>query len=76
METKSSKSARLSSVTAAVRVLKCFSEVETEIGISSLAKRLELAKSTVHRLAVTHGPAVFECAQRADWRDGSPGRDD
>lgn len=53
METKTSKSTRLSSVTAAVRVLKCFSEVETEIGISSLAKRLDLAKSTVHRLAVT-----------------------
>jgi IclR family transcriptional regulator, KDG regulon repressor len=53
MDTKSSKSSRLSSVAAAVRVLKCFSEVETEIGISSLAKRLELAKSTVHRLAVT-----------------------
>jgi DNA-binding IclR family transcriptional regulator len=34
-------------------VLKCFSEVEPEIGISSLAKRLSLAKSTVHRLAVT-----------------------
>lgn len=53
METKISQSPRLSSVTAAVRVLKCFSEVETEIGISSLAKRLDLAKSTVHRLAVT-----------------------
>jgi IclR family KDG regulon transcriptional repressor len=52
-ETTSSKSSRLSSVAAAVRVLKCFSEVEPEIGISSLAKRLSLAKSTVHRLAVT-----------------------
>lgn len=52
-ELSSSKSSRLSSVAAAVRVLKCFSEVEPEIGISSLAKRLSLAKSTVHRLAVT-----------------------
>ncbi|NBQ05418.1 MAG: IclR family transcriptional regulator [Betaproteobacteria bacterium] len=52
-ESTSSKSSRLSSVAAAVRVLKCFSEVEPEIGISSLAKRLSLAKSTVHRLAVT-----------------------
>jgi DNA-binding IclR family transcriptional regulator len=52
-ESSSSKSSRLSSVAAAVRVLKCFSEVEPEIGISSLAKRLSLAKSTVHRLAVT-----------------------
>ena len=52
-DTTPSKSSRLSSVAAAVRVLKCFSEVEPEIGISSLAKRLSLAKSTVHRLAVT-----------------------
>jgi len=52
-DTTTSKSSRLSSVAAAVRVLKCFSEVEPEIGISSLAKRLSLAKSTVHRLAVT-----------------------
>jgi DNA-binding IclR family transcriptional regulator len=34
-------------------VLKVFSEDETELGISSIAKRLQLAKSTVHRLAVT-----------------------
>jgi IclR family transcriptional regulator, KDG regulon repressor len=53
MSEVASKSSRLSSVAAAVRVLKCFSEVESEIGISSLAKRLSLAKSTVHRLAVT-----------------------
>ena len=46
-------SGRLSSVTSALRVLKVFSEEEAEIGISSLAKRLGLAKSTVHRLAVT-----------------------
>ena len=52
-DASTSKSSRLSSVAAAVRVLKCFSEVEPEIGISSLAKRLSLAKSTVHRLAVT-----------------------
>ena len=44
---------RLSSVTAAVRVLKAFSEEEPEIGISTLAKRLKLAKSTAHRLATT-----------------------
>ena len=48
-----SKSTRLSSVAAAARVLKCFSEIESEIGISSLAKRLNIAKSTAHRLAVT-----------------------
>ena len=44
---------RLSSVTSALLVLKVFSAEEAEIGISSLAKRLGLAKSTVHRLAVT-----------------------
>lgn len=53
MEDSTPKGSRLSSVSAAVRVLKCFSESEPEIGISSLAKRLALAKSTVHRLAVT-----------------------
>lgn len=46
-------SGRLSSVTSALLVLKVFSADEAEIGISSLAKRLGLAKSTVHRLAVT-----------------------
>jgi IclR family KDG regulon transcriptional repressor len=44
---------RLSSVAMAIRLLKAFSEAEVEIGISSLAKRLGVAKSTVHRLAVT-----------------------
>lgn len=44
---------RLSSVAAAIRVLKAFSEEEVELGISNLAQRLDLAKSTVHRLAVT-----------------------
>ncbi|HTJ92031.1 MAG TPA: IclR family transcriptional regulator [Pararobbsia sp.] len=44
---------RLSSVTAAIRVLKAFSEEEPEIGISTLAKRLKLAKSTAHRLATS-----------------------
>src|ERR1700740_2184383 len=44
---------RLSSVTAAIRLLKVFSEHEPEIGISNLAKRMGLAKSTVHRLATT-----------------------
>lgn len=53
MEKTASKGARLSSVSAAARVLKCFSEVEPELGISNLAKRLSLAKSTIHRLATT-----------------------
>lgn len=44
---------RLSSVATAIRLLKAFSEDEVEIGISTLSKRLGIAKSTVHRLAVT-----------------------
>ena len=44
---------RLSSVATAIALLKAFSEEEVEIGVSSLAKRLGVAKSTVHRLAVT-----------------------
>lgn len=42
---------RLSSVTTAVHLLKTFSEEDQELGISELAKRLSVAKSTVHRLA-------------------------
>jgi IclR family KDG regulon transcriptional repressor len=44
---------RLSSVANAIRLIKMFSDDEYEIGISELAKRLGLAKSTVHRLATT-----------------------
>ena len=44
---------RLSSVATSVRLLKAFSEEQVEIGISDLARRLGIAKSTVHRLAVT-----------------------
>lgn len=47
------RAGRLSSVTTAIRLLKAFSEREVEIGISSLAKRLGVAKSTAHRLVVT-----------------------
>ncbi len=47
------KAGRLSSVAMAVRLLKAFSEDDTEFGISALAKRLGVAKSTVHRLAAT-----------------------
>ncbi len=41
---------RLSSVTAALRLLKVFSEHEPELGISVLSKRMGVAKSTAHRL--------------------------
>ena len=44
---------RLSSVANAIRLTKAFSENEYEMGISALATRLGLAKSTVHRLATT-----------------------
>ncbi len=44
---------RLSSVATAIAVLKAFSADEYEIGVSGLARRLGVAKSTVHRLART-----------------------
>jgi DNA-binding IclR family transcriptional regulator len=40
-------------VANAIRLTKAFSESEYEMGISALASRLGLAKSTVHRLAST-----------------------
>ena len=46
-------SGRLSPVTSALLLLKEYSGTEGELGISNLAKRLGLAKSTVHRLVVT-----------------------
>ena len=62
---KEGASGRLSSVTSALLVMKAFSAEEAEIGISSLAKRLKLAKSTVHRLAVTLAAEGF-LEQNAD----------
>lgn len=44
-------SSRLSSVTTAIHLLKTFTDDDQELGISELAKRLSVAKSTVHRLA-------------------------
>jgi IclR family KDG regulon transcriptional repressor len=44
---------RLSSVANAILLMKTFSDEESEMGISALAERLGLAKSTVHRLAST-----------------------
>lgn len=43
---------RLSSVTTAIHLLKAFNLEDQELGISELALRLNVAKSTVHRLAV------------------------
>ena len=44
---------RLSSVANSIRLLTSFSGDENELGITTLATRLRLAKSTVHRLAAT-----------------------
>lgn len=44
---------RLSSVATAIALLKCFSAEEHELGVSELARKLGVAKSTVHRLART-----------------------
>lgn len=46
-------SSTLSSVTNAVRVLKAFTSTEREWGVSDLARRLDIGKSTVHRLLTT-----------------------
>ena len=43
----------LSSVRNAARLLKQFSSRDRELGVSELARRLDLGKSTVHRLLVT-----------------------
>src|SRR5205809_4265477 len=51
--------ARLSSVANAIRLLGSFSGDENELGITALAGRLRLAKSTVHRLAATLTAARF-----------------
>ena len=51
--------ARLSSVANSIRLLTSFSGEEDELGITTLATRLRLAKSTVHRLASTLASAGF-----------------
>lgn len=50
---------RLTSVANAARLLQAFTLETPELGISDLAKRLGLAKSTVHRLASTLIEARF-----------------
>lgn len=56
---------RLSSVANSLRLLKSFSGGQNELGITTLAGRLGLAKSTVHRLAATLTGAGF-LEQNAD----------
>ncbi len=48
-----SRSATLGSVANAARVLKAFTPSEREWGVSDLARRLGIAKSTAHRLLAT-----------------------
>ena len=59
---------RLSSVAAALRLLKEFSADEPEFGITALAKRMGLAKSTVHRLAKTLVSEGFLAQNQSDER--------
>ncbi len=47
------RTATLGSVANAARVLKAFTPSEREWGVSDLARRLEIAKSTAHRLLAT-----------------------
>lgn len=65
MEQANAPKARLSSVANSIRLLTSFSGDENELGITTLASRLRLAKSTVHRLAATLTAAGF-LEQNAD----------
>jgi IclR family KDG regulon transcriptional repressor len=65
MEQPGAAKARLSSVANSIRLLTSFSGEEDELGITTLAGRLRLAKSTVHRLAATLCAAGF-LEQNAD----------
>jgi len=51
--TKRENPQKLSSVTTAMKLLKTFSEGEAELGVTTLSRRLGVAKSTVYRLATT-----------------------
>jgi DNA-binding IclR family transcriptional regulator len=52
-KTGGGRAKRLSSVGTAIALLKCFSAEEHELGVSELARKIGVAKSTVHRLART-----------------------
>lgn len=52
-QAQDSPARRLSSVGSALRLLKTFTAEEPELGITALARRLGVAKSTAHRLAST-----------------------
>lgn len=54
VEVASKKKAKgLSSITNAIHLLKIFNKDDYEMGISDMAKKLQLAKSTVYRMAST-----------------------
>lgn len=61
-------SGQLSSVGSALRLLKTFTAEEPELGITDLAKRLGVAKSTAHRLASTLVAEGFLEQNDADGR--------
>lgn len=61
-------SGQLSSVGSALRLLKAFTAEEPELGITDLAKRLGVAKSTAHRLASTLVAEGFLEQNAADGR--------
>jgi IclR family transcriptional regulator, KDG regulon repressor len=67
-----SRKTRLSSVANSLRLLKAFSDDDYEIGISALAQRLGLAKSTVHRLASTliHADMLEQNPENGRYRLG------
>src|SRR5262249_59216275 len=60
--------ATLASVRNAARVLRAFSRAGQELGITELARQLDLGKSTVHRLVTTL------TAERLLERGSTPGR--
>jgi IclR family transcriptional regulator, KDG regulon repressor len=62
----------LSSVAMAVRLLKCFSDENFELGIGALAGRLGIAKSTAHRLASTlvQGGLLEQVRETSKYRPG------
>lgn len=53
MNPEASDAGRLSSVSAALRMMRLFTADEPELGVSEMARRLGVAKSTAHRLATT-----------------------
>jgi IclR family transcriptional regulator, KDG regulon repressor len=67
-DTDTGAGTRLSSVGAALRLLKCFSAEEPELGVTELARRLGVAKSTAHRLAATLLAEGFLEQNAADGR--------